>query len=100
ELSANGRLEYLPPQSRRLEHIRLIDRMQLPPPLLRKASGNASNTLDLLHRVGAEVASAIRIALLLTEVDAAGQLAHEDEIDALEDLRLQGRRPNQGRQQL
>ena len=65
-----------------------------------EAARDARDALDFRHRVGAQVAGAHGIALLFAEVDAAGELAHEDEIHAVEYFRLEHRGVAQRRMQL
>ena len=56
-----------------------------------RAEGDARDPLDLLDGVGAQVAGHRLGALLLAEVDAAGQLAHDQQVGALDPLAAQRR---------
>ena len=72
----------------RLEHVGLVDRGDLAP--CARAEGDAGDALDLLDRVAAQVAGARRgVAGLLAEVDAAGQLADDQQVGALDALALE-----------
>ena len=53
----------------------------------RGAEGDARDALDLGDGVDAQVAGAVGGARLLAEVDAAGELAHDEQVGALDDAR-------------
>jgi hypothetical protein len=96
ELLAHDARRGTPPQPRRLEHVRLVHGRKLPPPRARELRGRAHDALDLARRVDARVERPFlppvdALASLLAEVDATGQLAHDDEVDATEPLGLERR---------
>ncbi len=49
---------------------------------------DAHDAFDFRHGIDAQVRGAPRIAGLGTEIDAAGEFAHEHDIHALDDLGL------------
>ena len=74
-----------PPQPHRSEHVRLSTEVGFFA-ALRRLKRNRRHPLDFGHAVDFGIVGAVAVALLLTgtEVDAAGQLAHEQQIDAFE----------------
>ena len=66
----------------------------------RRREGDARDALDLLARVGADVAGAVLRAGLLAKVDAAGQLAHDEQVGPLDPLAAQRRGLVQRRERL
>ena len=56
----------------------------------------ADHALDFDDAVFAEVAGAVFVALLATEIDAAGQFAHHHQVHALQQVRLDRRRAQAG----
>ena len=86
----------LAPQARGLEDVGLVDRHQLAPPLAGELRRSPHDPLDFGDRVSAYVGSRVRIPTLLPEVNPSSELAHEHEVHALEDLRLESRRGEQG----
>ncbi len=81
----------LAPQAAGLHDIGLVDRGHLAAPLASGLEGGAGDALDLRHRIFAQVGGAVGGAGLLAEIDAAGQFAEDDQIDAFDDLLLQRR---------
>ena len=89
----------LAPQARRREDVRLVDRREPAAALAGEREGRVQQARDLLLGVDAAcrrprgprrvVAPLARLA----EVDAAGQLADDDQVDALEHLGPERRRP-------
>ena len=78
---------HLAPQTRRLEHVGLVDGAELLAAAARDARRGADDALDLGDGVDAGVAGAVAVAHLVAEVDAAGQLAHDQQVDARQQLR-------------
>ena len=92
ELLAHHALRHLAPQPRGLEHVGLVDRGELAAPRARQAGrprARCARSPPPCRCTGPMALS--RIAALLAEVDAAGQLAHEHQVDALEHLALERR---------
>ena len=88
---------HLPPQPRRLQDVRLVDRCELAATFERETSRNAHDAFDLHRRVRAFIDRALAVrterrARLLAEVDAARQLANHDEVHPGEFLSLERRR--------
>ncbi len=87
----------LVPQHARLHDVALLGRVHLVVTLARQIEGDARDTLDLAGRVdgcidGALLAVLQRHDLLrLAEVGAAGQLAQDQEVEALDQLALETR---------
>ena len=79
----------LAPQPRGLEHVRLVHLGDLAAPSLGEAPGHARDALDLSHRIGALVERRRALAPLAAEVDTAGEFPHEQQVDALEQFRLE-----------
>ena len=82
------------PERRGFEDVRLVHRGDLAPPLAGRFEGDLGDADDLRRRVdlGVDAPLAVRCfldALGLAEVDAAGQLADDQEIGAGDDLRLE-----------
>lgn len=82
------------PEARRREDIGLVDRRDLAAAQLGRLEGELRDAVDLRNGVVLEVPGALGAVVLLrlalvTEVDAADELAHDDEVDALDELRLQ-----------
>ena len=87
------------PQDRGVEHVRLVDRAELAAALARGLEADARDARDLAfavaHRVEAFVARprALRAAAArLAEIDVAGQLADDHEVEPGDDFGLQRRR--------
>ena len=97
-LAAQGLGHDPPPEAGAREHVRLVDRVDRERRVARECDlrGDARDALDLLdavdHRVPGDVLVG-RDALLLvrTKVDAADELAHDDDVHALRDGRLERR---------
>src|SRR3546814_12332741 len=76
--------------------------MHLPPALARQFEGDRRDAADLVLGVDLGVESpalAVRLRLdaaRLAEIDAAGRFAHDDHVEALQDLRLERRGVEQG----
>src|SRR5262245_31821765 len=95
-------VRHLAPQTRRREDVRLVDRRELAAALAGEREGGVEEASDLLLRVDERVD---RFALgrapaplaRLAEVDAAGELAHHDQVDPVEHLGAERRRPHQCR---
>ena len=85
---------HLAPQPAGLEHVGLVDARH---PRARGAEGDAGDALDLLARVDAGVGGRVRGARLLAEVDPAGELAHDEQVGALDQLALERARVVQRR---
>ena len=87
------RVDDPPPEARRLEHVRLVDRRQVAAPRLREPERAPDDALDLRRRVlarverGAVLANAAR-----AEVEAADELAHDQHVDAVGDAPAAGSR--------
>jgi hypothetical protein len=81
----------LAPQARSFEHIRLVDGDDLLAPLHGKPACDARDSLDFAGRIAAEIGGQRRGAGFGSEVDAAGELAHEHQVHAVENLRLEHR---------
>ena len=68
-----------------------------------EVEGDPRDALDLAGRVELGVDGALRAVLQgddllrLAEIDAAGEFAHDDDVEALDDLALQGRGVGEGR---
>ena len=77
----------LAPQPRGLEHVGLVDARDAP--CARRAKATRAIRSISSTRVGAEVAGAGRGARLRAEVDAAGQLAHDQQVGAGDPLLAQ-----------
>eukprot|EP00754_Rhynchopus_humris_P034858 Rhum_TRINITY_DN16459_c0_g1::Rhum_TRINITY_DN16459_c0_g1_i1::g.163247::m.163247 len=90
------------PQARRRQHVRLVDGEQLAGPLAGRQRRDADDALHLRHGVGQRVEGRARRILLapLAEVQAARQLAHHEQVDALHDLGTQRARVQQRVEQL
>ena len=90
------------PQARGGQHVRLVDLGHLAAPRPGEIERQAHDPGDLALVVGKRVESgpvageAGRLATI-AEVDPAGQLAHDDHVDANQQLRADGRRGGQGR---
>ena len=79
-------LHHLAPQPAGLEHVGLVDAGH---PRARGAEGHPRDPLDLLARVDAGVRGRVLGPGLLAEVDPAGQLAHDQQVGALDHLALE-----------
>ena len=95
-LAADPRSD-ITPQARGLQHVGLVHRGDLAAAGLRQPERGAHDALDLAHAVAAQVAGAIGSAGLLTEIDAAGQLTHDDEVHAFQQFGLDRRGAERGR---
>ncbi len=78
--------DLLSPEARRLEHVGLVDRGHLSPAAGGGAEAPLGQALDLGQGVGARVEGAVPLATPLAEVDAAGQLAHHQQVGPLDAL--------------
>ena len=90
----------LPPQARGVEHVGLVHRGDLAAPAAGEAERQLQDAADLvvviLERVGdLDVAAGQLLARLPAEVQAAGQLAEDQHVHALELLGLERRRVDQ-----
>jgi hypothetical protein len=90
------------PQLRDLQHVRLVHVAQLASPPAGRFERDPRDAGDLVlvvhHRVSGFAAPVyLRRAARLAEVDAASELAHHQQVDALHDLRLERGRTRQGR---
>ena len=94
--SRNG----LAPQLRSFQPIRLIDRSHSPAPLHRGFKCDARDPLDLVHGIAHRVES-LRISVLgrdaarLSKVEATQELAHKQDVGAVNYFTSQRRRPRQ-----
>ncbi len=80
------------PELRRLEHVRLVDRRELLPSLARRVERHPRDPLDLHDRIAHRVerrAPVFREPARLAEVQPAGQLAHDEQVGAGSELRLE-----------
>src|SRR3954453_13188346 len=93
-MALGNALDALAPEPRRLEDVGLVDARDL---LAREAEGDLGDPLDLLGRVHAGVVGAAVAAAAVAEVDAAGQLAHDEQVGALDAVAAQRTRLEQGR---
>ena len=84
-------IDHRAPQSRGLEHVRLVDGGQLAAPRARELRRDTHHALDLDDAVAAHVERLGGGALLLAEIDAAGELANHHDVDAPQQLRLDRR---------
>ncbi len=91
ELGAHEALDHRAPEARGLEHVRFVDRRHVPAARTGEGARDARDTLDLCDRIGADVGGVSRRAMLLAEIDSAGELPHEHEVDAIDDFRPDGR---------
>ena len=84
------------PEAAGIQHVGLIHAAELPAALHGRLEADAANALDLVLRVGHGVHRLLlavfqRVSLVLAEIDAADELTHDDEVDALgHDLGLEG----------
>src|SRR5256885_17236801 len=76
----------LTPEAGGLHHVRLVDRRQATLSLAGGLEGDAGNPLDLLDRVRAVVMGTVPIAAGIAEVDAARQLADDEQVRSLDAL--------------
>ena len=99
--SARDLLDGLAPEPRGLEHVRLVHRGDALR-CGRRAASKATRAIrvDLLDRVGAVVVGGVAVAAAVAEVDAAGQLADDQQVGALDALALQRAGVQQRRQRL
>ena len=81
--------DLIAPQARALEHVGLVDRRHLAPARDGRLEGDLGNAADLLPAVGAGVVGRITLAPALAEVDAARELAHHQQVGALDALGAQ-----------
>jgi len=86
----------LAPHATGFQDVRLVDVVDLLAALHGRLEADAANALDFMLRVGHGIHSLLlavfqRVSLVLAEVDAADELTHDDEVDALgHDLGLEG----------
>src|SRR5258708_1589809 len=90
-------LDDLAPETARREDIGLVHAGQLAAPATRELERKPTDTCDLLLRVGQRVdrRSPVWCRALLRrapEVQTAGELAHDQQVDALDELRPKRRR--------
>ena len=84
------------PEAAGIQHVGLIHAAELLAALHGRLEADAANALDLVLRVGHGIHRLLlavfqRVSLVLAEVDAADELTHDDEVDALcHDLGLRG----------
>ena len=84
------------PEAAGIQHVGLIHAAELLAALHGRLEADAANALDFMLRVGHGIHSLLlavlqRVSLVLAEVDAADELTHDDEVDALcHDLGLEG----------
>src|SRR5206468_12074019 len=104
-LLGTQRLDFLAPKGAALHHVRLVDRGHVPPPLGGKLERNLADPADFRRHIdlGIETA-ALPVwerfdAARLAEIDAADELAQDDEVNPARDLFAQwrGRREGRGR---
>jgi hypothetical protein len=94
-------LDGLAPKARGLENVRLVDRghMRGPRPALgppsRRVEGHPGDSLDLRGGVLARVVGPVAVAPAVAEVDTPRQLAHDEEVRALDQLGTQGARAHE-----
>src|SRR4029078_4646474 len=86
----------LAPPLRRFKHVRLAHRADALPALARRVERNPRDAPDLALAVahGVEafpLAGSLANALGLAEIDVAGQLAHDQDVEPGDDLRLHRR---------
>ena len=97
------RVDDLAPEHARLHHVELLGRGHLVAALAGEVEGDPGDALDLAGRVDLGVDGALRAVLQghdllrLAEIDAAGELAHDDDVEALDHLALQGGGVGEGR---
>jgi hypothetical protein len=89
ELGAQHGLDSDAPQARRFQYVRFVDRHDALATCLRQASGDARHALNLVDAVRAQVARELFRTAFLAEIDAAGQLAYEDDVGAAQNLGLE-----------
>ena len=86
----------LPPQAGGFEHVRLIHARQLFAALHSHIKGHARNALDFRHGIALGVISRRRAVFLvpttLAEIDAARQLAHNEDVELVADDAVFNRR--------
>jgi hypothetical protein len=88
---------HVAPQSRGFQHVGLVHRGELAASRARELAGATHDAFHFDHAVAAQVAGVIRAALLVAEIDAAGQLAHDQQVHAGEQMRLDRCRAKCGR---
>src|SRR5262249_50159844 len=71
------------------QHVGLVHGGELLAALSSQASRDSDHPRDLLRGIGAGIQRPLRAASLFAEVQAAGQLAHENQIHVLQDLGLE-----------
>src|SRR6516162_11306946 len=91
KLALDHALADLAPQARGLEHVRLVDGSEPTTARTRELRRDAHDALDLRRAVAAHVTRTHGVAMFLAEVDPAGELAHEHQVDAAHDLGFQRR---------
>src|SRR5262245_60672954 len=91
ELGAEHARRNVAPEARGVEHVGLVYRGNLSAPRHRELARDAANALDLGRRVLASVERGLRGTRTFAEIDASRQLADDEDVDALELLRLQRR---------
>ena len=96
-------VDHLAPEPRGLEHVGLVDRgdARLAAGALGAAAGRleggAGDPLDFVDRVLAGVVGGVAVAAAVAEVDAAGQLADDEQVGAGDPLLAQRAGADQGR---
>ena len=91
ELVADDLRGHLAPQPRRLEDVRLVDGSEPPSSLSRQPGGDAHHAPHLVCGVDAQIGGTVSVAALLAEVEAAGELADDHQIDVAQHFRLHRR---------
>ena len=81
ELAAVHLAHDLAPEPARLQHVGLVHARDLRP---RGSEGDPRDALDLANAVDARVVGDVDVAPALAEVEAARELAHDDQIRALD----------------
>src|SRR5213075_2881536 len=88
------RADHLAPEPRRFQDVGLVDRAHAPRTLARRLEGDARDAPDfalaVAHRVEAfTLAADVAHPLGLAEIDVAGQLAHDEDIEPRHHLGLE-----------
>ena len=89
---------YAAPEARSGQHIGLVDGGHAPLPPARQLRGKAHDPLHFRAAVGAQIAGLVLAFELVAEIDAAGELAHHDQVHARELFRPKRRGVGSARQ--